>query len=237
MKINVVVVALLAVLMLPVRTNGESKTSRQSVYQKAGTISVIDPKAVIVGYRNPEDAVFTLSLDDVGKYTGHVCAGVASGFLLTAKALDLLYPGDEMPVRGQISMAVSRFNDQAEVAAYVIRARTDEGDEKENNALIIDPGLAASLPQSFVVIFKRMDNGRMVKAVLDETKLACNNMTGVARALKSKVMSGSATDAEKQQFANSVQQIVAKVIADTPTGLLSVSECSAEKDCGKPFKK
>jgi len=223
MKNKPIAIALLALLMLPSSAKAESSNKNRSVYEQAGIIRIHDPKSVMVGYRNPGQDVFELSLDDIGKYTGHVCAGVASGYLLTAQAMEMLYPEETLPVRGDISMAASEYNDQSEVAAYVIRAREHTGDEKENNTLVIDPALSTT-PASVVIIFKRMDNGNMVKAVLDKSRLACSATTGKIVSLKKKVLEGTATPDEKKQFAESVQGIVAKTITDTPDGLITVSQ-------------
>lgn len=224
MKPNLFLLLLLTIVMFPFHAYSEDVND--SVYSKAGTIDVLDPKSVMVGSRQPGDALFELSLDDLEKYTGHVCAGVASGFLLTKQALEQLYPGDELPVRGEISMVASHYNDQTEVAAYVVRARERAGDEKEKNALIIDPSLAGA-PKTLTLVFKRMDNGKMVKAVLDKSRILSEKEMKKVQALKKKVMDGSASEKEKRKFAGIVQDKVAIVITDTPDGLITVSRCFA----------
>lgn len=204
----------------------ENKTSTApTIYQKAGTIKVRDPKAVITGYRQAGEEIFEISLDDIGKYTGHVCAGISSGFLLTKQALKKLYPEGQMPVRGQISIAASAYTDQAEVAAYIVRARQHEGDEKENNHLIIDQTLETA-PYTVTLIFKRHDNGRMVKAVFDKSTIATPAMMKNMMPLKKKIMNGTASPDEKTLFAENVQKMVKKIITNTPEGLITVSDCT-----------
>ncbi len=200
----------------------------ETIYDKAGTIKLHDPKSVMTGYRKSNDDIFEISLDDIGKYTGHVCAGVASGYLLTQRALELLYPDNEIPVRGQISIAVSAYTDHAEVASYITRARQTEGDEKEPNILIVDKKIKTK-PKSVVLIFKRKDNGKMVKAVFDKSKLMDKKKMKEMMSLKKKIMSKQATNEEKQQFANNVQLLVSKVITETPEGLFTVTLCSDYK--------
>ena len=55
-------------------------------YQLAGKITIFDPKAEMTGYRDPGEGVFELSLDDVAQFTGHVCADISFGFVLTKKS-------------------------------------------------------------------------------------------------------------------------------------------------------
>lgn len=206
----------------------EQKTLNQdsnlSVYQKAGIINVRDPKAVMVGYRHPGDNVFEISLDDVGKYTGHICAGVSSAFLLTKKALEQLYPNGEIPVRGQISIASSDRTDLLDVAAYIVRAST-HGDEEYGSAMVlVDTTLQADKGKS-VLVFKRHDNGKMVKGVFDKTKLMKTEKIAEMQQIKLKVLNGIATDKEKTEFAENVQKAVKMVITDTPQGLITVKGC------------
>ncbi len=208
-------------------TNTASKdpkpaTAETSIYQQAGIIRIHDPKATMVGYRAPGDDIFDISLDDVGKYTGHVCAGITSGYMLTKKALEVLYPNDEMPVRGDISIVASSYSDPVEVASYITRARQSEGDEKEKNTLSFDPAIKAS-KAGVTLILKRNDTGKMVKAVFDKSKLNPEMMKHL-KPLKMKITTGTATDEEKAAFAKDVQKVVKQIITETPEGLLTVSE-------------
>jgi hypothetical protein len=233
-KLYILIIALASLFMSCQQTAEKANTevdtelqtsTEKSIYDKAGIIEIHDPKAVMVGYRKPGDDVFEISLDDIGKYTGHICAGISSGFVLTAQALQSLYPNGEMPVRGQISIAASAYNDIAEVAAYVVRARMGEGDEKEDNVLLIDNSIEA--PQKGVtLILKRNDTGKMVKAVFDKSKVMNPDAMKLMMPLKKKILSGKANDEEKKQFATNVQKFVKTVIEETPEGLITVSECN-----------
>lgn len=208
--------------------NVKAETMKESIYDKAGVIKLHDPKSVMVGYRKAGEDIFEISLNDVGKYTGHVCAGVSSGYLLTKQALTLLYPDKEIPIRGQISIAASAYTDHAEVASYIIRARQTEGDEKEPNILVVDKTIKAA-PKSVVLIFKRNDNGKMVKAIFDKSKMVRGEKMKEMMALKKKIMSKEASKEEKEQFAENVQKVVAKIINNTPEGLLRVESCTDYK--------
>jgi len=197
-----------------------------SIYQKAGIIKIRDPKSVMVGYRKQGNDIFEISLDDVGKYTGHVCAGVSSGFLLTKQALELLYNNDEIPVRGNISVVASGSSDQLDVANYVLRLNTN-GDESESATPTLFMDTTLTTQQGItILIFKRNDTGKMVKATFDISKLMPKDKMQKMQELKSQVIGGTANDMQKSKFAENIQNAVNKIITDTPEGLITVVECT-----------
>lgn len=202
---------------------GQNIEQSNTVFNQAEAIQLRDPKASMTGYREPGNDVFFISLDDIGKYTGHVCAGIASAYLLIQGALQVLYPENELPVRGEISMTVSGYNDITEVAAYIIRARQYEGDEKEKNSFSIDTTISAN-PKNVVLVFTRSDTGKSVKAIFDKSKMAEPAFLKQIISLKDKVMNGTATVDEQKQFAQKVQNLTKKVITDTPDGLITIVE-------------
>ena len=79
-------------------------------FAEVETIRIADPMLAFVGLAEEGKGVLNISLVDVAKYSGHVCAGVASGYIITRESLKKLYP-DEMPVRGQIKVTASAPND------------------------------------------------------------------------------------------------------------------------------
>lgn len=203
--------------------NQDTLNNTQTIYQKAGVIKLNEPKAVIVGYRQPGDDIFEISLDDVAKYTGHVCAGVASEFLLTKQALALLYPNGEIPVRGQISIAASKPSDHLEVASYIVRARENDPEGQGKNIAIVDTNIA-SVPETVTLIFKRADNGKMVKAVFNKAKLFTPELKKKLMPLKKKMVNGTASEKEKREFAKTVQEVVKLIITNPPEGMITVSK-------------
>jgi len=217
-----IILSLIALFLLS--GNLYSQNKNQSVYEQAGTIKLHDPKAVMVGYRQPGDDIFEISLDDVGKYTGHVCAGVSSAFILTKQALDLLYPNGEIPVRGQISIAASSNTDHLEVASYIVRARQTDPESNGDNISLVDTNIISE-PGTVTLIFKRADSGKMVKAVFDKRKLLTPELKSKMMPLKKKVSEGTATEQEKAEFAKTVQEIVKLIITNAPKGLISASPC------------
>ena len=147
-----------------------SPTWVRPVFLKAGTIRVKDPMLVMAGLARDGDNVIGLSLVDVAKYTGHVCPGIASGFLITKAALKKLYPRG-LPVRGQIKVTASKPNDILDVASYITGARAFYGREEINrNDLKVDPSLSHKKGQC-VLVFERKDNHKRVKVVFIRKKM------------------------------------------------------------------
>ncbi len=199
---------------------------KASIYDKAGIIKVKDPMASLVGYRKSGEDFFDISLDDVGKYSGHVCAGIASGFLFTKQALEMLYPNGEIPVRGQIRVAAQDGGDQLDVASYITGARGFYGRGEVNcNDIIIDKLLQGE-KGTFTLLFKRKDNGKMVKAIFNRMKFFEPKMMKVMMPLKEKVENRTATDEEKKLFAEKIQIIVEKAITNMPEGVIIIHGCT-----------
>ena len=197
-----------------------------TIYQQAGIIKVIDPMASMVGYRKTGEDVFDISLDDVGKYSGHVCTGIASGFLMTKQALEALHPNGEIPVRGNIRVAASAATDHIDVASYITGARAHYGrDEVNANDLIIDTELQGE-KGTLIMIFKRKDNDKMVKAVFNKMELFGPETMKIVLPLKEEIENGTATNDDKNQFADKVQFIVKKLISDIPEDVIHISECT-----------
>ena len=224
MNTKIITISLIVLFLLAGNTYSQNKQQQKSIYEQAGTIKLKDPKAVMVGYRQPSDDIFEISLDDVGKYTGHVCAGISSAYILTQQALALLYPNGEIPVRGQISIAASANTDHLEVASFIVRARQNDPESKGKNIAIIDTNITTA-PETVTLIFKRADNGKMVKAIFNKGKLVTPELKKKMMPLKKKVINGTASDKEKIEFAKTVQEVVALIITNTPEGIITVSEC------------
>jgi hypothetical protein len=67
------------------------------------------------------------------KLVGHSCGATAGGFLVTKRALDMLYPGEEIPVRGNIRVTAPGAEDEwnvgviGEVITYITGAAPKTG--------------------------------------------------------------------------------------------------------------
>jgi hypothetical protein len=62
-----------------------------------------------------------------------------------------------------------------------------------------------------ILIFKRNDTGKMVKATFDISKLMPKDKMQKMQEIKSKVIGGTANDMQKSKFAENIQNAVNKI--------------------------
>jgi len=192
-------------------------------YDEAPVIQVIDPMATLVGSVPEEKNILRIHLTDVALYTGHVCPGVASGFMLTRLALKALYP-DQIPRRGQVRVAAMAPSGQLDVASYITGARAFYGRGRINaHDLAIDPSLEPKEPGRFVMVFQRKDTGKAVKVVFYKSKLIAASREKAVNAYFHKAFQGKATDKEKEDMRKEIQSLVRKVLFGTSEGLFEIA--------------
>ncbi len=94
-------------------------------------IRLRDPLAEFLGFRGIAEP-FEFTLEDAGRFAGHLCPTVATAFTATRIALQRLYPG-ALPERGGVRITMASAPDQfangplARVAAYITGAAGDDG--------------------------------------------------------------------------------------------------------------
>jgi len=97
------------VLLVAISILSFTSNAQQNVYKKAGEIKIKDHKSIIAGtIRNDKD-VYSISLNDIDKFDGHICGCNTAGFLMTKKVLAMLFP-DEIPMRNSIKVSISTYN-------------------------------------------------------------------------------------------------------------------------------
>lgn len=89
-------------------------------FSQIAPISLYDPLAELLGAT--EDGVITYEFLDAVKLAGHACPTVAGAWLATVRGVRALY-GDDMPVRGNISVALHESVD-AGVAGVIASVAT-----------------------------------------------------------------------------------------------------------------
>lgn len=191
-----------------------------SPYAKAGTITIRDQRASMSGTPRAGGDVFELSLEDVGLLTGHTCGCDTAGFLITRHALETLFPG-EIPMRGTLKVAVSDFNpDLIDAIAFITGARLNRGEFTGGESdLVVDRSLAG--PEgTLTLVFRRKDNGRGLKAVIDRKVLLTPAELHTTSVVKAKIMKGEASDDEKRAFAQTTQDIVQRELTAQPAGAI-----------------
>ncbi len=200
-----------------------SQTQWPKFYKQAPTIQIKDPMASLVGSLPEGQNILTIHLTDVALYSGHVCPGIASGYMLVRKALQALYPGS-IPERGQIRVAAMAASDLMDVASYITGARSFYGrDEINANDLVLDKSLNPKQPGVFVMVFQRKDNGKAVKAVFNKFKLMPPQKFKMMKTFFNKMLKGNVPRQEKEQKWAMVQATVKKIVLNTPKGLFTVT--------------
>lgn len=109
--------------------------------------------------RSPQNLVLTIS--ELGRYHGDVCAGVALGYRACQIALAALYPG-EVPTRNdQFVICGAERGCPADAVAFITGARYGKGSNGVfNGNYVIDKDIG-----EFNFIFASMSNGKAFKLV------------------------------------------------------------------------
>ena len=187
-------------------------------------IALHDPLARLLGAS--DDGLIEYGYEDAVRLAGHSCPTVAGAWLMTVRALRALYP-DTPPQRGDIDVT---FADDAtsgvtgviaNVVGLVTGATTDTGFK----------GLAGQHDRRDLMHFQGDIPGETVFAPRDtgERVAVSFSAQGVpgspaAMPMLQKILTGSASDAEKQEFGHLWQDRVRRILEaiDQP-GLVTVS--------------
>ncbi len=195
-------------------------TKLDSLFMKQGEILVYEPLKVLIGESDSIHAIYHLTLFDIEKYHGKVCPGIATGFIMFKSVIDSLYPRTHVVVRGQVAIAASNPNDMADVAGYIFGVRTNTccgRGELGRGLLIIDTTLRTGVKKQFVIIFKRLDNGRTYKMTFNKFALMDKDQWPFIDETLHKFKRGEKLTAEeREKFAKMVHQEVLNVLANGP---------------------
>ena len=66
-------------------TNNQSATDLNELHQlfaQAGTIKVYEPLRYLIGETDSANSYYEITLEDIAKYHGKVCPGIATGFFM-----------------------------------------------------------------------------------------------------------------------------------------------------------
>jgi formylmethanofuran dehydrogenase subunit E len=183
-------------------------------YNKAGVIRIKDSLALEVGSRKDGENVFEIDLPSLHLFTGHVCGGVASGFLLAKEALSLLFP-NEIPDRDRLKVTASKSACFLDPIMLITGTRAPlEGNTGDHEAITINPELSKDHSE-MVILFERTDIKRAVKAGFSKKRMLKHLPKQKRKkfmSLKMKVETKTATKSEQRAFAEAVQRIVGKLI-------------------------
>ncbi len=204
------------VLLVAISILSLTLNAQQSVYKKAGIIKIRDHKTIIAGtIRNDKD-IYSISLNDVGKFDGHICACNTAGFLITKNVLEKLFP-NETPIRNSIKVSISEYNrDMIDAICFITGVRLNAGQyTNKTDEFIVDNTLAEKKGTT-ILTFERKDNGKKIKVILDKNYLLTKEEMSTIKTIKPKIGKKTATDAEKKQLAEVTRAIVKKEIINLP---------------------
>ena len=169
-------------------------------FDKVPSITLKDPLADILG--SIEDGLIEFNYIDIVKMAGHSCPTVAGAYLMTLSALEALY-GDEMPIRGNISVQFSDAIDDgvtgviANVISNITGATDRSGFKGLNGKFVRHSLMHFSSDISSSARFTRTDTLKSVDIFYDPSSVPPNAAMG---ALMPTIMSGNATLDDKREF-------------------------------------
>lgn len=155
--------------------------------------------------------------EEAVKLSGHSCGAVSGAWTIAKKALDELYPGDEIPVRGQIKVEAPGAADEwfvgvfGEVIMFVTGAAPETGFigsefGKANDLFVRQDKMhypdepTGTLPPKMEWIFTRTDTGRKV-GVNYNLSIITPIATEERTAMGVKLAKGEATPEEAADYA------------------------------------
>lgn len=216
----------------------EKSSPQTALFDSAGSIKVYDPLRYLIGETDSAHSYWEITLTDIAKYHGKVCPGIATGFYMFKDVIKQLYPDTQMPIRGQVAVACSRPNDMLDVAGFVFGIRNFYGrGELGHGMLVYDTTLApVKVPKQFVMVFKRLDNGKAVKVIFNKYNLMPQDkwqfIDSVLHAFKHH---GFASGEAAEEFRNLVHNEVIHVLRNGPRkGVYEIKPCTQYKF---PFEK
>lgn len=196
-------------------------------FDQAPVITVHDALAEFLGASS--DGMIDYRYIDAVRLAGHSCPTVAGAYLLSRRALTMLYP-DQIPERGMVQVRFSGAQDEgvtgviASVVSLVTGAAGLGGfkgighDFRRQNLLYFSCAIDGE------VRFERLDNGASVKLAMHMGRVEAAPRTGT---LLRRILEGLATPQERSEFAELWQDRVRRILiehADDPeliSGILS----------------
>lgn len=183
-------------------------------FDRVETIVLRDPLAEILG--SFEGGRMTYRYVDVVRLAGHSCPTVAGAFLVAARGLAALY-GDDLPVRGEIEVALQQPQSEGvtgvigNVLGFITGAAAAGGFHGLGGQFDRRSLLSYEQPTDAPVRLTRRDTGGRVTVTYDPTHIKPDPAMG---GLLQKCLSGQATADERQQFARLFQARVETILCD-----------------------
>lgn len=182
-----------------------------SFFDNAPTITLKDPLSDFLGSFTNGIVEFTYL--DIVKNAGHSCPTVAGAYLSTVKAIEALY-GDEMPIRGQITVALKDDVEKgvtgviSNVITQITGATEKTGFKGLNGNFARHTLMEFNADIKSELLFRRLDTGASVSVNYDPSLVGVNPKM---QELMGKMMQQIATQEEKLEFGQIWQQRVSDI--------------------------
>jgi hypothetical protein len=182
-------------------------------FRAAPVITMRDPLMRLLG---TGDGVVQYGYADAVKLAGHSCPTVAGAFLMTRAGLAALF-GDEPAERGGVRVmfpdgaADGVTGVMAAVAGLITGARAEDGFKglagrhARNGLLDFDAGIGGTMA------LQRLDDGRQADITYDPSVVPSDP---AMRPLLERVLTGLASDADRQSFGAMWQDRVRRILVD-----------------------
>ncbi len=199
-------------------------------FDRVETIVLRDPLAELLGAL--EGGRMELRYLDVVHLAGHSCPTVAGAFLMAARGLAELY-GDELPVRGDIEVALEHPQSVGvtgvlgNVLGFITGAAAQGGFHGLGGQFVRQNLLSYEQPMDGLVRLTRRDTRGRVTVRYDPTHIRPDPAMG---GLLDRCLGGQATSDERGHFARLFQARVKTILcdhADDPR-LVVVQRCAPE---------
>lgn len=183
-------------------------------FDHAPVITVYDGLARFLGAC--DDGLITYRYIDAVRLAGHSCPTVAGAYLMTRRALALLYP-DRTPERGEVQVRFSAAADEGvtgvigNVVSLVTGAAGSGGFKGIGGHFGRQNLMHFSSSLEGDVSFGRLDNGTSVRLATHLNRVEADPRTGK---LLRKILEGQATPEEASAFAVLWQERVRRILVD-----------------------
>ncbi|MBF0462829.1 MAG: hypothetical protein HQL87_15745 [Magnetococcales bacterium] len=177
-------------------------------------ITLYDPLGAVLG---AGDGHFTYTFTDAVKLAGHACPTVAGAFLVAKTALERLFPG-ETPVRGDVGITLPGPVDQgvngpiSQIFTLLTGAAARNGFQGLAGQFVRCQLLhfrESASPGPF--LFERLSTGQTVQLLYSAQAIP---VPAAVTDYMSLVLSGRASDTEREQFRQAWRQRVLDILAD-----------------------
>ena len=183
-------------------------------FDQAPTVTVYDGLAEFLGASS--DGMITYRYIDAVRLAGHSCPTVAGAYLMTRKALDMLYPG-QTPERGAVQVRFSTSLDEGvtgvigSVVSLITGAAGLGGFKGVGRNFRRQNLMYFACAIENEVRFERIDNGASVELAMHMNRVEADPRSS---ALLKQILAGIAAPQETREFATLWQERVRRILID-----------------------